>query len=972
MHSWRLIPRAASLCLPVAFMASGLVFSGAHDGQADASAANSSLNSAPAASTPKAAPKAKPKAADPAPVVKSQQTAVPAVAKPVDKKLVAELPDTTTRNFGMVGVTWAAGTKATDFKVNLRTRVEGKWTAWESLDLDDPTGGGRPGTEPIWVGKADGVAVKVLNPDGVKPDDIKVMTIDPGRTASDTNPTYVTPASYSTDGVLDGVVHATQASDGTPTFTPQPSIISRASWGARKNTPCDSPLTGSTTKGVVVHHTAGSNSYTKDQSAAIIRGEQAYHMDGHGWCDIGYNFIVDKYGQIFEGRNGGINKMVRGAHAGNGEVNTYAMGVSMAGNFDTVVPSAALKDAMVKLIGWRLGTFYMKAKGTYYVGEKITSTNGQIDSHHLNIISGHRNVVGTACPGAKGYAWLSASGGLRDRVAAYIANYSTPSKTLAVKLGTSVTGPVRVGETGTTGGKVTQLGKLDIYWSSATGARSVRSPLLAPYRALGGQKSGLGFPSSEYAVTSDSKVGVQRFATGSMFTVVQSTGAKKVFSLWGPTASLYKSLGEAGGKLGVPTSSVAASTTGMTKASFAKGYILYSSTTKKAVAYTSAGTVISTGTTTTASADLLTISSSREFTLRGHGFGHGIGMGQYGAQGAATLGKTWLDIVRFYYPGTSLASKTGNIRVLISKDTTESVIVTPKTGLVFRNVTANTTIPVPSTLSGIPVKQWGIFPVSGDKTRSALRYKMSEWHTYKSTWTGPGQFEGPSTISLVLPDNSTASYRGALRSSPPSTGSSTRDTVNVLSLEAYLRGVVPAEMPSSWKAQALRAQSVAARTYAARSLTPSRYYDICDTTSCQVYRGYAAETAATDTAIAGTAGKILNYGGQPAFTQFSSSSGGYTAAGSQPYLVAKTDPYDDWSGNPVHDWSILVKASTLEKAYPAIGTLKTFQITARNGKGDWGGRVDSLKLIGSTGSVTITGNTARSVLGLRSNWFRVN
>ncbi|MGA8987805.1 SpoIID/LytB domain-containing protein, partial [Aeromicrobium sp.] len=170
--------------------------------------------------------------------------------------------------------------------------------------------------------------------------------------------------------------------------------------------------------------------------------------------------------------------------------------------------------------------------------------------------------------------------------------------------------------------------------------------------------------------------------------------------------------------------------------------------------------------------------------------------------------------------------------------------------------------------------------------------------------------------------------------------------------------------------EALKAQSVAARTYGVRSITSSRYYDICSTTSCQVYGGVPRETSATDTAIRATAGKILTYGGSPAFTQFSSSSGGYTAPGSQPYLKAVNDPYDGWSGNGNHAWTKSVTAATIEKAYPAIGTLKRLEILKRNGFGDWGGRVDTMSLVGSSRTVTISGNDARWSFGLKSNWFR--
>jgi len=359
--------------------------------------------------------------------------------------------------------------------------------------------------------------------------------------------------------------------------------------------------------------------------------------------------------------------------------------------------------------------------------------------------------------------------------------------------------------------------------------------------------------------------------------------------------------------------------------------------------------------------------------LTGHGYGHGIGMGQYGAQGAAKQLKKYDWILAHYYPGTALGTKTGNIRVLLSRDSSNSVMVTGRSGLVFRNLATNKTIALPTIIGGKSVIRWSINPTAGKTTQSSLQYRTgTSWVTYQSTnWTGNGQFEGPSDMTLILPDGSGMKFRGALRSSLPKTGATNRDTVNVLSVENYTRGVVSAEMPSSWMPEALKAQSVAARTYGVRSLAPSRYYDICDTTSCQVYGGVAKETKATDLAIDATRSKILTYGGTPAFTQFSSSSGGYSALGNQPYLKAVNDPYDDFAGNANHEWKTSVAASKIEKAYSTIGILKQLKITKRTGVGDWGGRVASISLVGSKSTVVISGNTARTSFGLKSNWFRL-
>jgi SpoIID/LytB domain protein len=374
--------------------------------------------------------------------------------------------------------------------------------------------------------------------------------------------------------------------------------------------------------------------------------------------------------------------------------------------------------------------------------------------------------------------------------------------------------------------------------------------------------------------------------------------------------------------------------------------------------------------TTTSSSNTTTPSNGR-VTVQGHGYGHGIGMSQYGAQGAARQGVMYDQILATYYPGTTLAKKSGSIRVLVSQDTSDAVDVQAASGLVFRKLSSSYRKKLPTSIGGAKVRSWRIVRVSSRKTQSMLQYRTSgSYRGYKSIrWTGDGQFEGPSKIGLLLPGGSVVKYRGVIRSAVPSKGSTARDTVNVLPIEHYVRGVIAAEMPAGWAPEALKAQAVAARTYGVRSLAPSRYYDICSTTACQVYGGASRETATTDAAARATSGQFVSFQGGPALTQFSSSSGGRTSAGSQPYLVAGNDPYDGWSGNANHDWTTSVAASTIQKAYPAVGTLQRLAITRRTGGGSWGGRVSSIQLIGSKKTVTITGNDARWAFGLKSNWF---
>src|SRR5699024_4609139 len=179
-----------------------------------------------------------------------------------------------------------------------------------------------------------------------------------------------------------------------------------------------------------------------------------------------------------------------------------------------------------------------------------------------------------------------------------------------------------------------------------------------------------------------------------------------------------------------------------------------------------------------------------------------------------------------------------------------------------------------------------------------------------------------------------------------SPNSTRRDTVNRLKLESYLRGVVPAEMPASWHQPALRSQAIAARTYAVRERRshPSRHYDLCETTACQVYRGVGAEQSTTNRAIKATEGEVLTYNGSQALTQYSPSAGGWTSSGGKPYLPAQKDPWDNWSGNQVHTWHKSVSIKTVERKYPELGSFSHLQVIERNGNGAWGGRVKRLRL----------------------------
>jgi stage II sporulation protein D len=391
--------------------------------------------------------------------------------------------------------------------------------------------------------------------------------------------------------------------------------------------------------------------------------------------------------------------------------------------------------------------------------------------------------------------------------------------------------------------------------------------------------------------------------------------------------------------------------------------------TAAAVSLSSAGLVTITAPAASA-AQTYWVPPTGDLTVFGRGFGHGRGMSQYGAQGAALAGRTATQILSFYYPGTTTTAASGSMRVWISGDTTSGIMVMPSSGLRIRDLGDNAiwTLPVSSS-----VTRWSIEPYGDHRTRLLYFHAPSgRWiaFTGRSVFKGMAQFEGSAPKPLILPSGSTRLYRGTLRAADRSGAS--LDTINVLPLDDYVRGVVPREAITSWRPAALQAQSVAARTYsvAKRSAAARRDYDLCDTISCQVYGGCSAEVASTNAAVAATAGKIRTYRGRPILAEFSSSNGGYTAASSVSYQVAKSDPYDGYSGNRNrnHTWTATINRAVAQSAL-GVGTLKSIAVTKRTGLGVWGGRVLSVNVTGSGGTKTYTGDQVRRKLGLKSNWF---
>ena len=351
-------------------------------------------------------------------------------------------------------------------------------------------------------------------------------------------------------------------------------------------------------------------------------------------------------------------------------------------------------------------------------------------------------------------------------------------------------------------------------------------------------------------------------------------------------------------------------------------------------------TGLTTTTTTTAAATTTVVDESTDVVaFTGHGWGHGLGMSQWGAYGYAMHGWTFDRILAHYYPGTTLGTaKVKTVRVLVaSKKTT----------------TLASTVP------------WTVTDAAGTK----LLIDPPSLALGPALKTAPlDTLQPPFTFAAAQPLTVDGrAYRGRLT---VSTDGKLLTVVDVVGLEPYLKGVVPAEMPSKWPPEALKAQAVAARSYALANLAKAKPFDLYGDTRDQVYGGLAAESPQASAAVDATKGQVVLYAGKVANTLFFSTSGGRTVSALEsigvpvPYLVSVDDPYDVLS--PYHDWGPqLVDAAQVAKQLKLSGSLA--DVRTIDGPS---GHVKSVTFVSTDDStVTVTGNQLRTALGLRSSWF---
>ncbi len=432
--------------------------------------------------------------------------------------------------FSMVALT-GSDLSGTSARIRAK-RHDGSWGPWYTterfeLGSEDVEGDGTHGTDPIYVGATTAVQIAVTRPLGAPVTTEPPQTgLDAGRELGYIPATNTEPLTQTMSAILITPPESpvdTQWTPPTANLAPgqPPNIISRAQWGAGNSYRCGGPSYGDGLRAAVLHHTATGNDYAPEDSAAIIRSIYAYHTMTLGWCDIAYNALVDKYGQVFEGRAGGITKDVMGSHTGG--FNRDVWGVSLIGDFEDVPPPDIMVRTTGRLLGWRLSldrvnpldTVRLKSAG----GSNTLFPAGATPV--LPEIFAHRDVGNTECPGNAGYAVL-------DEIRLLAANFNKPPDVFDALRGGAIlarweadggvasplgapTSPEAAGYGAT---RYATFERGAMYWSPDSGAQPLTGAIYQAWASLGYERGALGMPTS--GEIAEPEWIVQNFAHGTL------------------------------------------------------------------------------------------------------------------------------------------------------------------------------------------------------------------------------------------------------------------------------------------------------------------------------------------------------------------------------------------------------------------------------------------------------------------------
>jgi SpoIID/LytB domain protein len=383
---------------------------------------------------------------------------------------------------------------------------------------------------------------------------------------------------------------------------------------------------------------------------------------------------------------------------------------------------------------------------------------------------------------------------------------------------------------------------------------------------------------------------------------------------------------------------------------------------------------------------------SNSVSLTGHGYGHGRGMGQWGAFGYAYTGTGWSDIVKHFYAGATPTLTTPQqegtfVRVALTENNGNDVIVTSAHGFTVAGQHLNANQAVLMQRDGFGAWNLSTGPSCGGPWAGLVSGVANPQAVPDNN--APIGDANAANLALQLCQGRGGSDNFFVRGFLQATynGAVQARTVNVVPLEDYIVGVVPNESPAYWGTlgvnpgpqghpggyQELEAQAVAARSYVMAALgSYGGYADTCDQT-CQTYRGLKNESPLTDSATGDTLGYVMEVGNRIMTTEYSASTGGYTASGTFPAVPDTGDsicpPGVNGACNANHTWRMTIPVASILSAWPQLGTLQSIAITSRNGNGDWGGRVLAMTLVGTSQNVVVTGDQFAAAFNLLSNWF---
>ncbi len=827
---------------------------------------------------------------------------------------------TTTGEFGLVGVTTASPLDATS-RILVRVRQDDGWSNWTPLPVSehapDPGSleaqGVRFGTEPLITGDADGVQVRIDTPGGVSPADPQVMLMNNPVVAEDADlPLGPQQASLPISTVAAATLGA-----------PMPTIITRAQWGANEALRRAGPTYSGTIKAAFLHHTVTSNSYTPEESAQQVRNLYGWFVKGLRYSDLAYNFLVDRFGRLYEGRAGGMDQAVIGGHTAGFNSETFA--VSAIGNFQSkdLPPEemAAIDESVAQLMAWKLSMNHRDPNGsTVLVSDSGSGTSRYQPGEQANafVIGGHRDIGQTACPGRYLEPQIPI---IRSMVASKM-GVTAFNPVMSAPAAWGASEPLVISTTTTA----------PLTWTVAVTSRCGNQ-----VRTLSGQQAAGGALSIGWDKLDDS--GAQVPPGTYTLTLNGSSNGDAIFPWVG---------------------------TGIIPA--------------------------------TASSPMDPCGPPDGFTLSGSGYGHGIGMSQWGAYGMALEGRDASAIVSHYYSGTTVEPTKDDVDIRVNllyqvqSLQVRSKDLEPGGGAIEVTVGETATLGGPSDVFAFNVNgsSVGVRRIA-DGTATDLGAAPS----VKIRWAGtrdPGTAAGPPTLLNVIGpsgtfDSSGHRYRyGFVDVTAVNTSSGVRlNAVNSVRVhDEYLFGI--SEVSNSWPEAAMQAQAIAARSYGLSKMDEGlRKSCSCHVDdgggpySDQTFIGWLKQsspkggrwtTAVKATNPSDTTGLAVLYKGKPIKAFYTSSTGGATTSvkdvwgGDLPYAVSVDDRWGLHPDNTNREWTVKVSQADAAKAFGVTDVWK-LAVSDRLSSG----AAKTLTATLQDGSQrTMSGTQARTNFGLKSTY----